>query len=303
MDTFQPLSPLRLPLSDPDWSVADWLFGIQLEQYTQAFLDNGYETVELCSNLTGTDLTAIGVSNRQHRSILHTASRRLLDPTPSQLTSPPPHSGSLECLLSAVQEGTGLIHKSNSTRSLTEPSSAGHKRTLSALPGPSSTSSIDSHRRAHSDTSTVQSSFSGLPPQLPLHSQQSGHRYSPIKESKSRTESFPLIETASAKIKSWLSDHQHKGNFPVIKKRMKSLAHTSSSPVLIQRPRRDNAPVPRLTTWCSDNPLDWLVPFQFQSIRCTTDLESNAQLRLLLTKAPHNTEALNYKISYQLETV
>ena len=317
------LSPVRTPPTLPEWDVTDWLTHIQLQQYAQAFIDNGYETVELCSNLTGTDLTAIGVTNRQHRSTFHTASRQLLDDLPTAHTpsrpllnnphtppqdSPPtqPRSGSLECLMTVVQDSqyNQLTVKSSSTHSLTDERQGGsHKRTLSEIPGSSVhlTNSSETHRRALSDTTSIQSSFSGLPPQLPLHSQ-STHRYSPLKQTKSKTELSPFRE-ASVKLKSWISDHNHKGTFPVIRKKGKFLAHTSSSPVLIGRPRRGSATVSRLTAVSSDNPLDWLASFQFQSIGCTVGLQSNEQLRLTLTMAPHNTEAQNYKLSYQLESV
>lgn len=50
------------------------------------------------------------------------------------------------------------------------------------------------------------------------------------------------------------------------------------------------------------DPLNLLASYQLLSLGCSNGCESNAELRTLITKATHNTEAQNYKISYQLET-
>ena len=61
-----------------NWSVEKWLKKIGMRKYKQAFLDNGYETADLCASLNKEDLDAIGVTNKNHRSTLFTQSRELL---------------------------------------------------------------------------------------------------------------------------------------------------------------------------------------------------------------------------------
>ncbi len=323
--SFSPAKPRPLPFpirSHPqtvtEWDVTEWLTRAGLQDYAQSFVDNGYETVELCANLTGRDLTGIGVTNKQHRSLLHAHSRKLLahDCCPI-LAQPIPNpkvvkgndlSGSLECLMNAVNHDSHndhLMSKSSSLRSLEAPPT--HKRTLSDMPVTTAMLSIgkESHRRINSDTSSDHvHSFTGLPPQLPLHSQASCHVYSPNKAAK--VDSSPLRETASTKLKSWLSDHHHqKVTFPLIRKKSsKGMVHTSSSPVLTHRPRRNSSgTVPsQLAAHESTHPSNLLSAYKLLSLGCTTGLVSNTALRLVITKAPHNTEAQNYKLSYQLET-
>ena len=62
-----------------NWSVEKWLKKLGLRKYKQSFIDNGYETAELCANLNKDDLDAIGVTNKHHRSTLFTQSRKLLE--------------------------------------------------------------------------------------------------------------------------------------------------------------------------------------------------------------------------------
>ncbi|KAK3092063.1 hypothetical protein FSP39_024839 [Pinctada imbricata] len=47
--------------------VADWLKTIELERYAQAFLDNGYDELEVCKQIGDPDLDAIGVTKVNHR--------------------------------------------------------------------------------------------------------------------------------------------------------------------------------------------------------------------------------------------
>jgi hypothetical protein len=61
-----------------NWSLEKWLKKLSLRKYKQAFIDNGYDTADLCANLNKEDLDAIGVTNKQHRSTLFTQARKLL---------------------------------------------------------------------------------------------------------------------------------------------------------------------------------------------------------------------------------
>ena len=45
----------------------EWLRSLQLVQYTQAFLDNGYDDLEVCKQIGDLDLDAIGVEKTGHR--------------------------------------------------------------------------------------------------------------------------------------------------------------------------------------------------------------------------------------------
>lgn len=61
-----------------NWTVERWLKKLGLRKYKQAFIDNGYETADLCANMNKEDLDAIGVTNKHHRSTLFTQARKLL---------------------------------------------------------------------------------------------------------------------------------------------------------------------------------------------------------------------------------
>jgi SAM domain (Sterile alpha motif) len=50
--------------------VVEWLRSLQLQQYADSFLDNGYDDLEICKQVGDPDLDAIGVLNPQHRLVL-----------------------------------------------------------------------------------------------------------------------------------------------------------------------------------------------------------------------------------------
>ncbi|XP_061193520.1 SAM and SH3 domain-containing protein 1-like isoform X2 [Saccostrea echinata] len=50
--------------------IGDWLKSISLEIYTEAFIDNGYDELEVCKQIGKPDLDAIGVTNEVHRQII-----------------------------------------------------------------------------------------------------------------------------------------------------------------------------------------------------------------------------------------
>ncbi|XP_074845210.1 sterile alpha motif domain-containing protein 5 [Carettochelys insculpta] len=47
--------------------VYEWLKTLQLSQYAESFVDNGYDDLEVCKQIGDPDLDAIGVSVPQHR--------------------------------------------------------------------------------------------------------------------------------------------------------------------------------------------------------------------------------------------
>ena len=50
--------------------VADWLHSLQLVHYTQSFIDNGYDDLEVCKQIGDPDLDAIGVTDPDHRQLI-----------------------------------------------------------------------------------------------------------------------------------------------------------------------------------------------------------------------------------------
>ncbi|XP_029318488.1 SAM and SH3 domain-containing protein 1a isoform X3 [Cottoperca gobio] len=59
--------------------VYEWLKTLQLAQYVEAFVDNGYDDLEVCKQIGDPDLDAIGVYIPHHRQRIHEAVRRLKD--------------------------------------------------------------------------------------------------------------------------------------------------------------------------------------------------------------------------------
>ncbi len=47
--------------------IGEWLRSLELIQYTQDFLDNGYDDLEICKQIGEADLDAIGVTKEEHR--------------------------------------------------------------------------------------------------------------------------------------------------------------------------------------------------------------------------------------------
>jgi len=58
-------------------SVEDWLRSLGFIHYTQAFLDNGYDELEICKEIGKEDLDAIGVRNFKDRTDILNAVARL----------------------------------------------------------------------------------------------------------------------------------------------------------------------------------------------------------------------------------
>ncbi|XP_035473428.2 SAM and SH3 domain-containing protein 1a isoform X1 [Scophthalmus maximus] len=57
--------------------VYEWLKTLQLAQYVESFVDNGYDDLEVCKQIGDPDLDAIGVYIPHHRQRIHEAVRRL----------------------------------------------------------------------------------------------------------------------------------------------------------------------------------------------------------------------------------
>ncbi|MBN3289017.1 SAMD5 protein, partial [Polypterus senegalus] len=59
--------------------VYEWLRTLQLCQYAESFLDNGYDDLEVCKQIGNPDLDAIGVHISYHRQKILDAVQRLKD--------------------------------------------------------------------------------------------------------------------------------------------------------------------------------------------------------------------------------
>lgn len=59
--------------------VYEWLKTLQLAQYVESFVDNGYDDLEVCKQIGDPDLDAIGVFTPHHRQRIQDAVRRLKD--------------------------------------------------------------------------------------------------------------------------------------------------------------------------------------------------------------------------------
>ncbi|XP_071221437.1 SAM and SH3 domain-containing protein 1-like isoform X7 [Salvelinus alpinus] len=57
--------------------VYEWLQTIQLPQYLEAFVDNGYDDLEVCKQIGDADLDAIGVHSQHHRQKVLNAVKKL----------------------------------------------------------------------------------------------------------------------------------------------------------------------------------------------------------------------------------
>lgn len=59
--------------------VCEWLKYLDLVQYYESFVDNGYDDLEMCKQIGEEDLDAIGVKKPAHRQAIRDAVRTLLE--------------------------------------------------------------------------------------------------------------------------------------------------------------------------------------------------------------------------------
>ena len=64
--------------SREEWSVFEWLAKAGMSEYAQSFVDNGYDTPELCARLKNDDLTEIGVKDKRHKSVIFSQAKELM---------------------------------------------------------------------------------------------------------------------------------------------------------------------------------------------------------------------------------
>ena len=60
-----------------DTIISEWLKSLNLGEHTESFIDNGYDDLEICKQISAPDLDAIGVIDARQRNILLDAVSRL----------------------------------------------------------------------------------------------------------------------------------------------------------------------------------------------------------------------------------
>ncbi|XP_058390229.1 sterile alpha motif domain-containing protein 5 isoform X2 [Diceros bicornis minor] len=80
--------------------VYEWLRALQLPQYAESFVDNGYDDLEVCKQIGDPDLDAIGVRAPAHRRRVLEAVRRLREQDAAAAglyftLEPPPPAGAV----------------------------------------------------------------------------------------------------------------------------------------------------------------------------------------------------------------
>ncbi|XP_051510986.1 sterile alpha motif domain-containing protein 5-like [Myxocyprinus asiaticus] len=115
--------------------VYEWLKTLQLCQYVKAFVDNGYDDLEVCKQIGDPDLDAIGVFIPHHRQRIHDAVQRLKDEDKETATG---LYFTLEPMPTASPMYTSCMAESKlrGSRSWTEQSSNRAGRTVGYMGGP-----------------------------------------------------------------------------------------------------------------------------------------------------------------------
>ena len=61
-------------------NVKDWLLGMGLGQYYDLFIENGYDSFRICSEIQKIDIHTIGIQDEYHKSILIKGVKRINNP-------------------------------------------------------------------------------------------------------------------------------------------------------------------------------------------------------------------------------
>lgn len=93
--------------------VLEWLSQLHLAQYVEAFIDNGYDDLEVCKQIGDPDLDAIGVRVQYHRHRLLEAVQQLKE---EQRRQAPGFYFTLEPLRSGTGTATGTFSHGNKLR-------------------------------------------------------------------------------------------------------------------------------------------------------------------------------------------
>ena len=103
------------------WSVEEWLDKIGMSKYTEGFVDNGYETVELVTQMKAEDMDAVGVANKQHRGILFTQAKLLHEAATGIRPKPSPVPSKKPAAITISMSGSASPTTPSSTSGYTEP--------------------------------------------------------------------------------------------------------------------------------------------------------------------------------------
>ena len=103
------------------WSVEEWLDKIGMSEYTEDFVDNGYETVELITQMKAEDMDAVGVTDKQHRGILFTQAKLLYEEATGTRPKPSPVSSKKPAAITISMSGSASPTTPSSTSGYTEP--------------------------------------------------------------------------------------------------------------------------------------------------------------------------------------
>ncbi|KAJ9582773.1 hypothetical protein L9F63_022884, partial [Diploptera punctata] len=82
--------------------VVEWLRSLHLGQYSESFIDNGYDDLEICKQVGDPDLDAIGVFNPSHRNNYSNRFKKLR-PSTKTVSATVPVLGHLELPLTRNQ--------------------------------------------------------------------------------------------------------------------------------------------------------------------------------------------------------
>lgn len=108
--------------SREEWSVHDWLEKAGMSEYIESFVDNGYDTPDLCAELQNDDLTAIGVKDKKHRSIIFSKARELLKLlSAAEITDGPVNTPAEPIVVVKQLDTSSPTSPNNGTGSYTEP--------------------------------------------------------------------------------------------------------------------------------------------------------------------------------------
>ena len=122
---------------------------------------------------------------------------------------------------------------------------------------------------------------------------------------KSDTSMLPTFRSSSeSKSPSITPKHSQNSSFNLFQTLQEHLKNTISMPNVFRRERSSKPVVSELSPpeMASDtDPITRLVQYQFLSLRCCVGVQSRPKLRKLLLSAHHNTEAQNYKVSFERE--
>ena len=76
--------------------INDWLKSLHIAEYSESFIENGYDDLEICKQISEPDLDAIGVLHPTHRSVVLDAVKALKEHGATQVyieSSNPKESG------------------------------------------------------------------------------------------------------------------------------------------------------------------------------------------------------------------